>query len=77
MERQTERFPHKPVITELRNATVLRGDGAVFECRVISDLTPYIVWYKHYDINGSYVNSTGDAYAQVIEVSCLHISIPT
>jgi len=68
---QLERFPHKPVITEMRNATVFRGEGAFFECHVISDLTPYILWYKHYDINGSYVNSTGAAYAKVIEVSGL------
>ena len=58
----------------MHNATALRGGGAFFECRVISDLTPYIVWYKHYELNGSYVNATGEAYANTIEVCLLIIT---
>jgi Immunoglobulin I-set domain len=69
MLRSAERFPHKPLITELRNLTVREGETAHFECRVISDLTPYIAWYKYYEVNGSFYNSTGEPNAELIGVS--------
>ena len=65
-----ERFPHKPLITELRNATAMVGGRVVLECRVISDLTPFVQWYHHVaDANGSYVNDTsGEPYGLTIPV---------
>ena len=65
-----ERFPHKPLITELRNVTVQLGEAADMECRVISDLAPFIQWYKHSaDANGSYINTTtGLPYGDMIQV---------
>lgn len=54
-----ERFPHRPLITEMRNSTVSVGGTVSIECRVISDLTPFVQWYRHFtDDNGSYVNDT-------------------
>ncbi len=64
-----ERFPHKPFITELHNVTVRQGETAQFECRVISDLTPFISWFKPYEVNGSYTSATGDPYVEPIGVS--------
>ncbi len=68
-----ERLPHKPIITELRNPTVLLGESVELECRVISDLTPFIQWYKSEDNNGSLVNETsGQPYGYKLPVS-LHL----
>ncbi len=69
--RQTERFPHKPFIAEMRNATALVGGSVTFACSVISDLTPFVQWYKHYtNDNGSYVNdTTGQPYLNSLQVS--------
>ena len=67
-----ERFPHKPLIMEMANATALLGGSVELRCSVISDLTPYIQWRRHFtDVNGSYVNLTsGLAYTDEIQVSC-------
>lgn len=56
---------------EMANATALVGGSAELRCSVISDLTPYIQWRRHFtDVNGSYVNLTnGLAYANEIQVS--------
>lgn len=66
-----ERFPHRPLITEMRNSTVSVGGTVSIECRVISDLTPFVQWYRHFtDDNGSYVNDTaGTPIGNVLQVS--------
>ena len=58
--RKTEWFPHKPLITEMRNATTLIGGW-----------TPFVQWYRHYtNDNGSYVNdTTGQPYLNSLQVS--------
>ena len=59
----SERFHHKPVISEdLKNTTVKEGDQVTLVCRVTSELHPHIVWIKHYQINGSYKDENGTAY---------------
>ena len=71
-----ERLPHKPIITELRNPTVLLGESVELECRVISDLTPFIQWYKSEKNNGSLVNETsGWPYGYKLPVSFYLFSI--
>ncbi|TGZ49373.1 Fibroblast growth factor receptor [Temnothorax longispinosus] len=43
-----ERFPHKPYINEdyPKNVTALVNSTATFRCPIVSDLEPYIEWYK-------------------------------
>lgn len=55
----------------MRNATALVGGTVTFECRVISDLTPYVQWVKHFSSeNGSFVNdTTGQPYVNALQVS--------
>lgn len=64
-----ERYPHKPYIMEMRNVTVQEGESARFECRLFSDLSPYVAWFRHYEVNGSYVNATGSPYGDSVMVS--------
>ena len=74
-----ERFPHKPIIMEMPNSTVSVGGMVSFECRVISDLTPYVQWYRHFtDDNGSFVNdTTGTPIGNALQVSFpFHNSLP-
>jgi len=70
---RAERFPHKPLIMEMHNSTVSIGGTVSFECRVISDLTPYVQWYRHFtDDNGSFVNdTTGTPIGNALQVSFL------
>lgn len=44
----TERFPSRPYITEgyPHNKTVLLNATVQFECKTVSDLEPYIQWFK-------------------------------
>jgi len=68
-------YPHKPIIFERpRNTTAEAGKKVVFECRVLSDLQPYIQWVKHYTVNESYYNDNGDPYVNVVYVRLLFLS---
>lgn len=65
-----ERFPHKPIIRDeyLSNQTVYVGQQARFECRFISDLHPVMYWLKHYEVNGSYLNSQEIPYVNIVKM---------
>lgn len=45
---QTERFRHKPYVKEgfPRNATVLVGASALFECPLYADLSAFYQWFR-------------------------------
>ncbi|XP_022080786.1 fibroblast growth factor receptor-like isoform X2 [Acanthaster planci] len=42
----TERIATRPIITELTDQEVVVGSNVSFECKVVSDATPHIVWLK-------------------------------
>ncbi|XP_071793645.1 fibroblast growth factor receptor-like isoform X3 [Asterias amurensis] len=41
-----ERLASRPIISEIPDQEVLVGSNATFECRVVSDLTPHVMWVK-------------------------------
>lgn len=66
------RLPHPPIILEApKNQTIYVGDNVTFVCHILSDLQPHVQWLKHYLINGSYTDSNGTAYVNVIRVRSL------
>lgn len=68
----SERLPHAPIIKGPKNQTVVVGETAVFNCRILlSDLHPHIQWLRHYTVNGSYTTPEGDPYVNVLQVWAL------
>lgn len=66
----TQRLPVAPIIEGPDNQTVVRGDDAVFECKIlVSDSQPLLQWLKHKKINGSYVNEKGEPHVDVLQQS--------
>lgn len=65
-----ERYPHKPIIIDNypSNQTVYVGQQARFECKFISDLHPVMYWLKHYEVNGSYLNSQEIPYVNIVKM---------
>lgn len=65
-----ERMPGGPkVLSVTGNQTVFEGDTVRMECNVVSDLTPFVRWLKHYMVNGSFVDSSGAPYAWIVQDS--------
>ena len=61
------RFPHKPVFEQVPlNLTVEVGERATFTCKVLSDSQPHLQWLRHYQVNGSYVNTDDVPYITVL-----------
>ncbi len=58
-----ERLRSRPIIgiDYPKNATVLEGQNVTFECPVHSDLHPFVLWFRHLEFNGSYLNENGTA----------------
>lgn len=75
-----QRVPYAPIIDGPKNQTVVVGDTAKFECKVVvSDLQPHLQWLKHYSVNGSYRGESGEPFVRVIKnykQSGLNISNP-
>lgn len=66
----TQRLPVAPIIEGPINQTILRGDNATFECKILmSDSQPLLQWLKHKEVNGSYVNEKGEPYVDVLQQS--------
>ena len=63
-----ERYPHRPLIQDMDNTTAHVGESLTLHCRVFSDGTPFIQWYRHFEINGSYTDEFGNPHEQVIPV---------
>lgn len=51
------------------NRTAFEGDNVELNCRFISGAAAYVLWVRHYKINGSYVSSSGKTYEKVVQVS--------
>uniref|UniRef100_A0A646QDD7 Fibroblast growth factor receptor n=1 Tax=Hemiscolopendra marginata TaxID=943146 RepID=A0A646QDD7_9MYRI len=64
-----DRLPHKPIFTDgtPRNTTVYIGETARFECLILSDLQPYIRWWKYYKVNGSSEAPNGKPYVKQVK----------
>ncbi|XP_046362348.1 fibroblast growth factor receptor 2-like isoform X2 [Haliotis rufescens] len=72
-----QRLPHAPIIKGPKNQTVVVGETAVFNCRILlSDLHPHIQWLRHYTVNGSYTTPEGDPYVNVLQMSNVNTSEP-
>lgn len=65
-----ERLSQGPqVVNVTGNQTVYEGDTVRLQCEVVSDLTPFVRWLKHYKVNGADVDSSGAPYAEVLQDS--------
>lgn len=65
-----QRLAVAPIIEGPVNQTIVRGEDAVFECKILmSDSQPLLQWLKHKEINGSYVNEKGEPYVDVLQQS--------
>ena len=65
----SERLPVAPIIEGPVNQTVVRGEDATFECKVLmSDSQPLLQWLKHIERNGSFVNEKGEPYVEILQV---------
>ena len=63
----------KPIVVGPTNTTVKVGEDARFECKVApSDLQHHTQWLKHYTVNGSYRDATGQPYVNIIQVHVVH-----
>ena len=51
------------------NQTVTYMDDARFDCTVVmSDLQHHIQWFKHYEVNGSYMNEDDEPNVYITQV---------
>lgn len=73
-----ERVPHKPIMRDgfPSNQTVYVGQQVKFECRFISDLQPQMRWLKHFQVNGSYLDSKGNPHVESVESMDPNITDP-
>jgi hypothetical protein len=46
----SDRYPSAPVISEVKNTTVLENGTAIIECSILSDLGAHIEWIKHFRV---------------------------
>ena len=55
------------------NQTIYVGETAIFECRFISDLHPFMTWLRYYQVNGSWVDENGLPYVIEVRVNLLFV----
>ncbi|XP_078328528.1 fibroblast growth factor receptor 1-A-like isoform X2 [Crassostrea virginica] len=72
-----DRVLTKPVIQGPVNQTVTYMDDARFDCTVVmSDLQHHIQWFKHYEVNGSYMNEDDEPNVYIIQQSSFNLTKP-
>ena len=70
-----ERVASRPIISEIPDQEVLVGSNAMFECRVVSDLTPHVMWVKLE--NNNYTDLQASERLQIVAVSIVcHLEKP-
>ena len=71
-----ERILVAPIIADIDNVTVVKGEDAVFTCKIlVSDSRPLLQWLRHYQVNGSFVNENNQPYVHRLQVKPLYCSI--
>jgi len=50
------------------NKTVKVEDDTELVCHYISGEAAHVTWFKHYVVNGSYVDQVGEPYVTVLKV---------
>lgn len=64
--------PKKPKLHGIQNVTARTGDTVRLNCSMApQDRLSHVEWLRHVEVNGSFVDSTGAPFFDVLDVSYL------
>ena len=65
----SERILVAPIMDDVENVTVVKGQDAVFTCKIlVSDSQPLLQWLRHYKVNGTYVDENDQPHVHRLQV---------